>query len=139
MNYCSVSHEYWKELATRYANHLSGNSSELCVPYLVAVGCDAEAVDFYLQRRDISSALTLSKMSEARKESPSAMTGTSGGQYVDHRDARQDSDVGNGEGEDEDTRFSLANIINSMYKDDKGTHVTSGSDTTQGSSTKVRV
>ena len=105
------------------------------MPYLVAVGSDAEAVDFYLQRRDISSALTLSKMSEARKESPSSSA--SGGQHVsDHRDAHQDTDVRE-EGEDEDTRFSLANIINSMYKDDKGTYVTSKADTAQGSSTKV--
>lgn len=104
------------------------------MPYLVAVGSDAEAVDFYLQRRDISSALTLSKMSEARKEPPSSATG----HVPDHRDAHQESD-GREEGEEEDTRFSLANIINSMYEDHTGAHVTCKADITQGSSTKVCV
>ena len=68
----SVSHEYWKELATRYAHHLAGTSSEQCIPYLLAVEKDTEAVEFYLQRRDITSAFAVAKMSEARKESHAA-------------------------------------------------------------------
>ena len=64
----SVSHEYWKELATRYAHHLAGTSSEQCIPYLLAVEKDTEAVEFYLQRRDVTSAFAVAKMSEARKE-----------------------------------------------------------------------
>lgn len=64
----SVSHEYWKELATRYAHHLAGTSSEQCIPYLLAVEKDTEAVEFYLQRKDVTSAFAVAKMSEARKE-----------------------------------------------------------------------
>ena len=42
------------------------------MPYLVAVGADTEAVDFYLQRRDTDTALVLAKMSEGRPDVPSA-------------------------------------------------------------------
>ena len=41
------------------------------MPYLVAVGADTEAVDFYLQRRDTGTALVLAKMSEGRLDTPS--------------------------------------------------------------------
>ena len=37
----AVSHEYWQALSKRYGEHLLGNSSELCVPPLLAAGCDA--------------------------------------------------------------------------------------------------
>lgn len=40
------------------------------MPYLVAVRRDAEAVDFYLQRKDVPSALAIAKMSEGRMDSP---------------------------------------------------------------------
>jgi hypothetical protein len=51
---------------------LAGTSSEQCIPYLLAVEKDTEAVEFYLQRRDITSAFAVAKMSEARKESHAA-------------------------------------------------------------------
>lgn len=62
----SVSIEYWKELTIKYSQHLMNLSSEQCVPHLVAIGHDAEAVDFYLRRKDSYNALVVSKMSENR-------------------------------------------------------------------------
>jgi WD40 repeat protein len=64
----SVSIEYWRELTIKYSQYLMNLSSEQCVPHLVAVGHDAEAVDFYLRRKDSYNALVISKMSEDRKD-----------------------------------------------------------------------
>jgi len=59
----SVSMEYWRSLSLRYSEHLSAQSAEECVPYLVAIGHEVEAVNFYLGRGDVSSAMVVAKMS----------------------------------------------------------------------------
>lgn len=62
----SVSTEYWKTLCNRYSQHLIGESSEQCIPYLLATGKDADAVEFYLHRHDPNNAMVVAKMSEQR-------------------------------------------------------------------------
>lgn len=62
----SVSMDYWKNLCQRYSQHLIGESSEQCVPYLLATGKDADAVEFYLRRHDPTNAMVVAKMSEQR-------------------------------------------------------------------------
>ena len=47
----AVSHEFWQELVAQYSQRLISQSSEQCVPYLLAAGADADAVEFYLQVR----------------------------------------------------------------------------------------
>ncbi len=62
----SVSMDYWKSLCQRYSQHLMNESSEQCVPYLLATGKDADAVEFYLRRHDPNNAMVVAKMSEQR-------------------------------------------------------------------------
>jgi hypothetical protein len=62
----SVSMEYWKSLCQRYSQSLINESSEQCVPYLLATGKDADAVEFYLRRHDPMNAMVVAKMSEQR-------------------------------------------------------------------------
>ena len=64
----SVSMEYWKDLSQRYSQVLLNNSSEESIPYLLAVGKDIDAVEFYLQRQDTSNAMLIAKMSELRED-----------------------------------------------------------------------
>ena len=78
------------------------------MPYLVAGGSDSDAVDFYLQRRDINSALVMAKMSEGRSRIDSlpstrgsAIIGIS--QLIDARSTLQPED-------DDDRGFSLPGI-----------------------------
>lgn len=63
-----VSLEYWRYLSYQYAQHLKDQSSEMSIPYLISVGKDADAVDYYLNRGDKFSAMTIAKMSEARTD-----------------------------------------------------------------------
>lgn len=60
----SVSLEYWQELSAKYADHLSSNFSENCIPHLLAIKKYDEAVDFYVKRRDYHDALIVAKASE---------------------------------------------------------------------------
>jgi WD40 repeat protein len=62
----SVSMDYWKSLCQRYSQNLINESSEQCVPYLLATGKDADAVEFYLRRHDPNNAMVVAKMSEQR-------------------------------------------------------------------------
>jgi len=62
----SVSMEYWKSLCQRYSQTLISDSSEQCVPYLLATGKDADVVEFYLRRYDPNNAMVVAKMSEQR-------------------------------------------------------------------------
>lgn len=62
----SVSTEYWKSLCNRYSQHLITEASEQCIPYLLATGKDADAVEFYLRRHDPNNAMVVAKMSEQR-------------------------------------------------------------------------
>ena len=62
----SVSMEYWQDLCQRYAQSLITESSEQCVPYLLATGKDADVVEFYLRRHDPNNAMVVAKMSEQR-------------------------------------------------------------------------
>lgn len=63
-----VSHDYWLHLMKGHSQHLKNKLSEDCIPYLIGIGHDREAVDFYLNRRDSLSAMIVSKMSEARTD-----------------------------------------------------------------------
>jgi hypothetical protein len=107
--------EYWKDLATRYALHLSSMSSEQCVPYLVAVRNDAEAVDFYLQRRDVSSALALAKMSEGRKDCP-LFERKSSAEKAEEKETKREAKKAEEHGGE--ATFSLASIISTMNRED---------------------
>ena len=62
----SVSMDYWKSLCQRYSQVLVAESAEQCVPYLLATGKDADAVEFYLRRHDPNNAMVVAKMSEQR-------------------------------------------------------------------------
>lgn len=64
----SVSLDYWRFLSNQYALYLKEQSSEMAVPHLICIGKDADAVDYYLQRSDTQSAMTIAKMSEQRKD-----------------------------------------------------------------------
>eukprot|EP01039_Chlorochromonas_danica_P005867 gene5866-6460_t len=64
----AVSMDYWRYVAFMYAQHLSEQASENCVPYYLSIGKDAHAIDYYLQRNDPSSALVVAKMSEQRTD-----------------------------------------------------------------------
>jgi hypothetical protein len=107
--------EYWKDLATRYALHLSSMSSEQCVPYLVAVRNDAEAVDFYLQRRDVSSALAVAKMSEGRKDCH-LFERKSSAEKAEEKEAMREAKKAEEHGGE--ATFSLASIISTMNRED---------------------
>jgi len=60
-----VSIDYWKELSLIYANDLAKKSSEMCVPFYVGVGKVESAVDFYLKRQNMKSALIVASKAEA--------------------------------------------------------------------------
>jgi hypothetical protein len=62
----AVSMEYWQNLANQYSQHLMSSSSEKCVPFLVGSGKDADAIEFYLQRRRIEDAMIVAKYSLSR-------------------------------------------------------------------------
>ena len=108
----SVSHDYWKELATRYAHHLAGTSSEQCIPYLLAVEKDTEAVEFYLQRRDITSAFAVAKMSEARKETHAACGDNV--LYNGMIEGGSSVETGTGAGAESETTYSLSGFVKAI-------------------------
>ena len=85
------------------------------MPYLLAVRSDAEAVDFYLQRRDVSSALALAKMSEGRKDSPQFERKSSAERAEEKESKREAKKVEEQGGE---ATFSLASIINTMNREE---------------------
>jgi len=60
-----VSMDYWKELSLAYANDLCKKGSDMCVPFYVGVGKVESAVDFYLSRRNMRSALIVASKAEA--------------------------------------------------------------------------
>ena len=60
----AVSMEYWQELVAQNSQRLISQSSEQCVPHLLAAGADADAVEFYLQRRSPGDAMLVAKYSE---------------------------------------------------------------------------
>lgn len=70
----AVSLDYWRSLSTRYAQHLQqgqqqqSGQSDACVPHLLAVGRDADAVDYYLSHQQFSLAMTVAKTSESRTD-----------------------------------------------------------------------
>ena len=65
----AVSMEYWRTLAKRYGEHLANTqSSEQCIPSLIASGSTIDAVRFYLQRQDVNSALVVAKMAELQQQ-----------------------------------------------------------------------
>ena len=90
----SVSMEFWRSLCVRYAQQLIGNSSEQCIPYLLAAGKDGDAVDFYLRRQDPTHAMTVAKMSEARVDLIPDYLAT-----LNHLHAEQHHGSGNGGGD----------------------------------------
>ena len=85
------------------------------MPYLLAVRSDAEAVDFYLQRRDVSSALALAKMSEGRKDCPQFERKSSAERAEEKESRREAKKVEEQGGE---ATFSLASIINTMNREE---------------------
>lgn len=96
----SVSIDYWKQLCFKYAEHLSSQSSENCVPYLVGVGKDADAVDFYLRRNDHHNAMIIAKMSEQRQDLIPSTTASLHVGVVAHteRDSALSAGLGDGAG-----------------------------------------
>jgi hypothetical protein len=63
-----VSMEYWKSLCLRHGRLLSEMSSEMCIPVLLGIGKDADAVEFYLKRQESLKAMIVAKMSEQRTD-----------------------------------------------------------------------
>eukprot|EP01033_Poteriospumella_lacustris_P008928 gene8927-6410_t len=75
----SVSLDYWRYLSFQYAMSLKEQSSEMAIPHLLCIGKDADAVDYYLNRVDPHSAMTIAKMSEQRTDViPDLATGPDG-------------------------------------------------------------
>lgn len=75
----SVSLDYWRYLSFQYAMSLKEQSSEMAIPHLLCIGKDADAVDYYLNRADPHSAMTIAKMSEQRTDViPDLATGGDG-------------------------------------------------------------
>lgn len=64
----SVSREYWKMLALKYALYMKSKESDECVPYFLGCGRDNEAISFFLNRKDGTSAMIVAKMSQERKD-----------------------------------------------------------------------
>ena len=65
----NISLEYWKLLSNNYALYLQNNmNSEDCIPYLLSIGKDAQAIDFYIRRKDTYNAMIIAKMSENRND-----------------------------------------------------------------------
>ena len=56
--------QYWQELAQQYATKLNSSGNELCAPYFMATGQSNRAADFYLGRRDASSAMLVASAVE---------------------------------------------------------------------------
>lgn len=64
----AVSLGYWKELSHQYAQHLATELSEKCIPHFAGSGYDEAAIEFYLSRKDVNSAMMIAKMSERKEE-----------------------------------------------------------------------
>ena len=60
-----VSLDYWRELSLSFANDLATKSSELCVPYFIGVGKEDAAINYYLNRDDMQSAVLVASKAEA--------------------------------------------------------------------------
>ena len=56
--------QYWQELAQQYATKLNSSGNELCAPYFMATAQSNRAADFYLGRRDASSAMLVASAVE---------------------------------------------------------------------------
>ena len=60
-----VSMDYWRELSLVYAAELAKKSSDMCVPFYIGAGKVECAIDFYLQRHDMRSALIIGSKADS--------------------------------------------------------------------------
>ncbi len=79
-----VSMEYYRAILGQYTKILSGKSDDMVVPYLMGAHNYRDAIDFYLHRKDVASALVIAKVAESAPKP--AVTTSSGyeGKYDDY-------------------------------------------------------
>lgn len=62
----SVSMAYWRELANKYGQSLASQASEKCIPYFLGSDNSLGAIEFYLTRQELNSALIVAKTAEEK-------------------------------------------------------------------------
>ncbi len=68
-----VSMDYYKAILAQYSKILTSKSDDTVIPYMMGAQNYSDAIDFYLHRKDVASALVIAKVAESKPSKSTAM------------------------------------------------------------------